>query len=154
MYQASAAIKLDNRDLGLQNFEIFENIQWYTAPLGTVLFAVSLINFHDDENSAFGLQFLGAIFLMLPTFSQIIYDSSLLYFGLGVVYSLIFGAIAISFKQVRLRTLSAVSLVLVVLLQNRDFFTNLPRWLVFGAIGFGLLGAGLYLSIRRRNVER
>ncbi|GAB5490127.1 MAG: hypothetical protein Phog2KO_03420 [Phototrophicaceae bacterium] len=136
------------------NSEIFENIQWYTAPLGTVLFAFSLINFHDDENSAFGVQFLGAIFLMLPTFSQIIYDSSLLYFGLGIGYSLIFGAIAISFKQVRLRTLSAVSLVLVVLLQNRDFFTNLPRWLVFGAIGFGLLGAGLYLSIRRRNVER
>jgi len=46
MYQASAAIKLDNRDLGLQNFEIFENGK---SPAFTNNFLTEVELFHSTN---------------------------------------------------------------------------------------------------------
>ena len=138
------------------NAELFNDIQWYSAAVATVLFLISINMIEPQDESdtrTFALQFVASIILIFPTLGQIIYESSFLYFILGVIYSLIIGAIAITFKETRTRTLSAIALVLVVLFQSQEFLINLPRWVVIGIVGFGLIGAGLYLSIRRRNVK-
>jgi|GEM_PF-6938530 len=140
------------------NEAIFSDPQWYSAALATGLFVnmIKRIRRSTDGNNEylFPLQLIAVAVLMTSTLGQIVYEQSLLYFGLGVVYSLAIAAIAITFSQSRLRILASVSLVLVVLSQSSEFLLNLPRWVVVGVIGFGLLGAGLYLSIRRRNVKK
>lgn len=135
---------------------IFSDPQWYSAALASILLIAMLNLLRRDSDHSYIeiLQFAASAILMLPTLGQIVNEQSLLYFGLGVVYSLIIAAIGITLSQTRMRTIAAISLVLVVLSQSSEFLLNLPRWMVVGVIGFGLIGAGLYLSIRRRNVKK
>ena len=136
---------------------VFNDPQWYSAALASILLIhmIKLTGYDEDNPTRITFLQLGAAaVLMLPTLGQIVYEQSLLYFALGVIYSLVLGAVAITFSQARMRTIAAISLVLVVLSQSSEFLLNLPRWIVIGVIGFSLIGAGLYLSIRRRNVKK
>lgn len=144
------------------NQAVFDDVQWYSAPIGVLLLAAAIrINLappsddadapdHRADNTLL-FHILGVGFLMLPTLSQILSDGLLVYFVLGLVYALGIAAIGITFDTRRLRTWGAIALVLTVLAQTGEFIIALPRWLLVGGVGFGLLGAGLFLALRNRN---
>ncbi|MEO1165395.1 MAG: hypothetical protein AAFV98_16535, partial [Chloroflexota bacterium] len=135
--------------------DIFNDVQWYSAAPAAICLAAAIrlqLNNPDDEkDDALAFHFLGAGLLMLPTLAQIINQGDLIYFALGILYALAVAGLGISFDIRRLRTVGAISLVLVVLAQTSEFLIALPRWLIVGVVGFGLLGAGLFLALRNRN---
>ena len=135
---------------------IFGNIQWYLAAFVTFLFTIGITLLRDNEESDIAIPIIAgtSILLIVPTLWQIFSEQLLIYFLLGIIYSLVIVGIAITFSQSRLRTFGSLMLVFVVLLQSREFLFGLPRWLIVGVVGFGLLSVGLYLSLRRRDVKK
>jgi hypothetical protein len=135
------------------NADLFSEPQWYTAAVGTVAL---MLAWRERERQIEGivvnmLLVLGALFFFFPTLGQIGDTGLLVYFLLGIAYALGFVAYGVTLDMPLARQIGVVALVLVVLVQARDFFLNIPRWFVVGLVGFGLIGTAVYLSVRRRD---
>jgi uncharacterized membrane protein YccC len=107
-----------------------------------------------DETFIMGLEIGSALLFLVPTYGQSFNSGSLLYFLLGIVYSLLFVGLGVLFSRRLMQQIGAVALIFAVLIQTREFLLGLPRWLVVGIIGFAIMAAALYLSIRRRGEKR
>ena len=135
---------------------LFSEMQWYTAAAGTLALMLAIREAQRETDAVLvtGLEGFAAALFFLPTLAQILDSGNLFYFGAGIIYSLVFVALGVLFQRRLLQQIGAVGLIATVLVQTREFFFNLPRWLVVGVIGFGLIGAALYLSLRRRGEKK
>ncbi len=134
------------------NSDLFGDIQWYSAAVGTVALVLAWREIEREVNANVVnvlVGFGGASFF-LTTLVQIGDTGLLAYFLLGILYALLFVAFGVTLNWPLARQIGIVALVLVVLVQTRDFFFNLPRWFIVGLVGFGLIGAAVFLSMRRR----
>jgi hypothetical protein len=138
------------------NEELFSNPQWYFAAAGTLALLLSMREQRRSTDTTLinALELSSALLFLLPTYGQSINSGSLLYFLLAIVYSLLFVGLGIMFSRRFLQQIGAVALIFATLLQSREFLLGLPRWLVVGVIGFAIMAAALYLSIRRRGEKR
>jgi len=140
------------------NPSVFSDVQWYSAALGTVIL---LLGWREarrgtEEGVLAMADVLGATVLLLPTFSQVIFEGEVVYFLLGIAYALAFAGIGAITGRVLTQRIGIVSLVAVVLFQSSEFLFGLPRWFIVGLVGFGLIGGAVYLSMRanRRTEKR
>jgi hypothetical protein len=138
------------------NEDLFSNPQWYFAAAGTLLLLFSLRERQrtTDETLINALEIGAALLFLLPTYGQSFNSGSLLYFGLALIYSLLFVGLGVMYSRRLMQQIGAIALVVAVLIQTREFLLGLPRWLVVGIVGFAIMAAALYLSIRRRGEKR
>ena len=131
----------------------FRDIQWFTGAAVAILFLLAYRANSRDENGAAqatALEVLAGLIAFMPILGQITSSGDLIYLLVGVGYALTFVGGGIAWERVLQRRIGTVGLVAVVLLQTRDAFFGIPRFLVVLIIGFGLIGAAVYLAFRQQ----
>src|SRR5690606_25278226 len=105
--------------------------------------------FHPDVVMGLAGFSLGVIYV--PTIIQAITQTSPLYpalmIGYGMWHSLVGNQTSLKLYQYA----GAAAILLAVILETSDFIWALPRWLLIGGLGLGLISLAVGLLLRRND---
>lgn len=127
----------------------------YTLPIGIYFLGLAFVQRrkHTPENSII-FDGLGLLFLLSPSVISVFGDDALKHtvvlFLLGVCL-LVFG---ISYASTLYKRAGIASLIYAVFSQTYEYIYQLPRWVVVGILGFGLIGTALFLLLRRHDERK
>ena len=90
-------------------------------------------------------------FLTLPLFFQALGNTNDVYSFALIIESVMLVVTGIALKYQLVLRWGAISLVVIVLYQLRDFLLNIPTWAIYGSVGIAMLGGAIYLLSRRQD---